>query len=373
MHFLLTDEQTEVQALARKILEDYCSNEQLRQFDEGERFNPTLWNELATAGLLGIAIDEQYGGMGFSFETLCLLAEEVGRTVAPVPMTNSLVIGALGIQRYAPESLKNKVLPGVANGKLMLTSAIAEQGNYDFAPSELQAKKSDSGWVLNGEKQFVPFAAISNWILVSASTESGAGLFLIEPSLQGLTQRPQTSTSGESQSCLRFDNVAVPAESAFAIADAAAFNFLENAAFASLSSQALGLCDVMMRTSASYTSEREQFGVKIATFQAVGQRAADCYIDVECLRGVTQQAVYSVDVGNAADEDCLIAKIWAGDALHRISHAAQHLHGGMGVDRDYPLWRYCIWAKHLELQLGSSARLTERLGDSIAEAFKASA
>ena len=123
----------------------------------------------------------------------------------------------------------------------------------------------------------------------------------------------------------------------------------------------------------SYTTEREQFGRAIATFQAVSHRMADCYIDVECLRLVTQQAASLVDQGRPADEAVTIAKIWCGDAAHRVSQAAQHCHGGTGVDRDYPLYRYCLAARQIELTLGNSAQLTGQLGEEIAAQYLAAA
>ena len=104
---------------------------------------------------------------------------------------------------------------------------------------------------------------------------------------------------------------------------------------------ALGVCDKMMRITGQYTSEREQFGRAIATFQAVSHRVADCYIDVECLRLVTQQAASLIDQGRPAEDAVLMAKIWCGNVAHRVSQASQHCHGGTGVDRDYPLFRYC--------------------------------
>ena len=109
----------------------------------------------------------------------------------------------------------------------------------------------------------------------------------------------------------------------------------------------------------------------IATFQAVGHRAADCFIDVECLRLVSQQAVSLLDQGLEAREAVLVAKIWTGDVTHRVSQAAQHLHGGIGVDRDYPLFRYCLWARQVELSCGSSAQLMAALGEDIATGFAA--
>lgn len=377
MNFELTEEQSEIQALARKILEDYCSNEQLREFDSAERFNADLWQQLAETGLLGLGIGEQYGGMGFDFETLCLLLEEVGRAVAPIPVLPALVLAGLSIQNYGSDAVKQAILPGIASGDVFVTAALFEAVNYTLQPSRLQAKQDGDSWRLNGDKQFVPFAECADYILSSASIDGEPALFLLERKAAGLSFDVHTSTAGENQCSVSFSDVKVDAERCLVQGEAAvaALNVLENAATAAACAQMLGVCDAMLRLTASYTSEREQFGVKIATFQAVGQRAADCYIDVECLRLVTQRAVYAVDHCDEAEatEACLIAKIWAGDAGHRVSHAAQHLHGGMGVDRDYSLWRYCLWAKQLELFLGGSAELTEKLGENIAASFIAAA
>ncbi len=374
MNFELTDDQRDVQVLSRKILEDYCTNEQLRRFDQGERFDPILWQELATAGLLGISIDEQFGGMGFDFETLCLLVEEVGRCVAPVPVISSLVLGAVALQRFGNDDVKRSVLPDVASGKSLLIAAFSEADHAGAVPTTLKATRSGQRWQLQGEKHFVPFAKLAQHLLISAQADDGAALFMLPSDTEGLRMQQHTSTAGEHQYALSFNNVELDDNQCVLAGDkaAAALTEINNLGVAATCAQMLGICEVMLRTTASYTSEREQFGVKVATFQAVGQRAADSYIDVECFRLVTQKAIYAVEHESPRDAlaACLIAKIWAGDAGHRVSHAAQHLHGGMGVDRDYPLWRYCLWAKQLELTLGNSAELTEQLGEETAAEFK---
>jgi alkylation response protein AidB-like acyl-CoA dehydrogenase len=370
MDFQLSEEQIEVQNLARQILSDQCDNEQLRAFDDAPlRFNKKLWADLAEAGLLGVALDEQFGGMGFDFSTLCLFIEEVGRTAAPVPVVPVLVSAALALQKHGSEAAKKALLPAVASGEKLLTAALIEPGNEDPTTAYTLAVETSGQWQLNGEKTCVPMAEAADHILLSAHVDSGVAVFAVERNATGVVLEAQIPTAGENQYHLTLDNV-----SAKLVAEGEdAQNFLRDAqlySMAAFCAQAVGVTDKMMRLTASYTSEREQFGVKIATFQAVGQRAADCYIDVECLRLVTQQAVYRLASGADASEEVMIAKIWAGDACHRVSHAAQHLHGGMGVDRDYELWRYCLWAKHIELSLGSSAELIEKLGDSLAEGFK---
>jgi alkylation response protein AidB-like acyl-CoA dehydrogenase len=128
---------------------------------------------------------------------------------------------------------------------------------------------------------------------------------------------------------------------------------------------ALGVTEKMTSLVAGYTSEREQFGRVIGTFQAVSHRAADCFIELECLRLVNQQASINLNTSLDCENDALVSKIWAGNACHKISYSAQHLHGGMGVDKDYVLWRYCLMAKECELINGSASQNTDRLGINI--------
>jgi alkylation response protein AidB-like acyl-CoA dehydrogenase len=122
-----------------------------------------------------------------------------------------------------------------------------------------------------------------------------------------------------------------------------------------------------MRMAASYTSERKQFDVPVATFQAVGHRMANCYIDIECLRLSAYQAVSLLDAEAEATTELQIAKIWAGDCGHRVSYATQHVHGGTGIDRDYPLWRYCLWLRANEMTLGGSSVHLAELGQRLAQ------
>ena len=126
-----------------------------------------------------------------------------------------------------------------------------------------------------------------------------------------------------------------------------------------------GVCEGALRATAAYVTEREQFGAKLGTFQAVGHRVADAYIDTEAIRLTALQAIWRLDAGLDADEQLMTAKFWAADGAQRVVHAAQHLHGGIGMDLDYPIHRYFRWAKVLELQLGGATPSLLRLGASI--------
>ena len=206
---------------------------------------------------------------------------------------------------------------------------------------------------------------------MSANTGDELLVALVDPQAAGITLTPQQVTSGEVRHELKLEKVQVGTAEIIARGGQAleAMNWAQQATRTALCAMALGVCDKMMRITGQYTSEREQFGRAIATFQAVSHRVADCFIDVECLRLVTQQAASLIDQGRPAGEAVTIAKIWCGDVTHRVSQAAQHCHGGTGVDRDYPLHRYCLLARQIELTAGSSAQLSGQLGQEICASY----
>ena len=371
MDFSYSEEQLEVRALAQKILGDQTEPDRLKAIEaQADCLDEKLWSDLAAAGLLGVAVEEQYGGMGFGFETLCLLIEEVGQTVAPVPVIPALVSAASTLQRFAPEDLCERYLSQLASGKSLLTAAMVEPANESLSNPNTRAQKVDGGWSLSGVKHCVPFANRAARVVLTAMSDEGLIALLLDPGADGVTLKRQQVTTTESQ----FEMVMDGAIATELIADGESAQMLAQWMFeataAAYSAMATGVCEKMMRMTASYTSERHQFGVPVATFQAVGHRAADCFIDIECLRLTSQQAISLLDQSRDASEAVLIAKIWTGDVTHRVSQASQHMHGGIGVDRDYPLYRYCLWARQIELTCGSSAELTDRLGRDIAAEFR---
>ena len=373
MDFAFSAEQREVQTLAQKIFSDKVTPEGLAAYDgfEQPRFDQELWRTLAEAGLLGAAISDAHGGMGFGFTELALLIEEAGRHVAPLPLIPCLVSAALPLQRFGPAPLQEELLPKVADGSLLLTAALGEPGSEDPArPETCTAKAVKGGYRVNGVKTCVPFAQEAGRILIAAAAGKGVVVLLVDPTAPGVSLTEVRYTTYEPHWEVHFDDVQVDEAAVLAGPEqgegAAAMGWTAERTAAALCAHQVGVCDRAMRMTASYTAERKQFGVPIATFQAVGHRAANCFIDVECLKLSTYQAASLLDSEQDAATAVQVAKIWAGDAGHRISYAAQHLHGGTGIDRDYPLWRYCLWARHNEMMLGGSALQLTALGRRIA-------
>ena len=372
MDFNLSEEMASVQQLSQQILADFTSVDQLKLLEQqSQQFDSKLWQALADAGLLGLDIDEPQGGTNIGFYSLATLCEEVGRTVAPIPVIPVLVSAAGTLKRFASAQQKEQWLPGIANGTTLLSAALEEYQNDDPCSPACTATTVEGGYSISGTKICVSNAQSCKRILLSASTGDELLVALVDPQAAGITLTPQKVTSGEIRHELTLDKVQVATAEIIARGGQAleAMAWAQQATRTALCAMALGVCDKMMRITGQYTSEREQFGRAIATFQAVSHRVADCFIDVECLRLVTQQAASLIDQGRPAGEAVTIAKIWCGDVTHRVNQAAQHCHGGTGVDRDYPLHRYSLLARQIELSAGNSAQLSGQLGEEICASY----
>jgi alkylation response protein AidB-like acyl-CoA dehydrogenase len=356
MDFSFSEEQEAVRDLAKQILEGQVTHERLKELEAGEeRFDRKVWQELANAGLLGITLPESVGGAGQSFLAVALLLEQVGRTVAMVPVLPTIVMGAMPIAEFGTDEQKQRYLPGVASGETVLTAALTEFGTDALHPT-VTATRDGDGWRLDGVKEEVAAGLVADAVLVPAATGAATvGVFLVDPQASGVTLERQDTTSGIPEARMTLAGVTVGVDDVLGEpeAGAAIVEWIVERTTAALCATAIGVCDQALRMTAEYTKTREQFERPIATFQAVGQRAADAYIDTEAVRLTAWQAVWRLDAGLPATAEVAVAKFWASEGGQRVVHAAQHLHGGMGVDRDYPLHRYFLWAKQIELTLGS--------------------
>ena len=366
MDFSLSEEQEAIRSLARQILSDLVSPERHKELEADDQwFDRKAWSALADAGLLGIAAPDAFGGSNLGFLEVALVLEEVGRTVAKVPYLASVVMGILPIAQFGDEALQREWLPKLVAGEAIASTALVEDRAPAHAPTTT-ARKKGSTWVLEGTKTCVPAGLDASIVLVPAMTGNRrVAVFVVETAAAGVNVERQDTTTGipEARLVLNGAKSMLLGDTA---SGAAIIDWITLRATAGLAATAVGVCEAALRITADYTKTREQFGRPIATFQAVGQRAADAYIDTEAVRLTALQAAWRIGAGLPADAEVAIAKFWAADGGQRVVHAAQHLHGGMGVDRDYPVHRYFLWAKHLELTLGGATQQLLRLGDILA-------
>jgi alkylation response protein AidB-like acyl-CoA dehydrogenase len=304
--------------------------------------------------------------MGFT--EVCVLLEEAGRACAPVPLWATLLLGAAPIERFGTAEQRRKLLPGVVSGKTILTAALLEETSPDPLHPSCRARRDADGWVLAGTKSFVPTARLADRILVSADTGDGLGVFLVDPGQPSVTLEAQATTTGDYEYRLQLRDTRVPQDAALG-AETDGRSTVEwtlERATVGLCAMEVGLAERALRMAAEYTASRHQFGKPIATFQAVAQRAADAYIDLEALRLATLQAIWRVSAGLSAKRETAIAKFWAAEGGHRVCYAAQHLHGGIGVDTDYPLHHFYLQSRRIELTFGGTHTQLATLGQMLA-------
>ncbi len=384
MDFNYSEEQDAVRQLAGQICGERSTHERLKQVeaeagDEGP-FDRDLWRELAGAGLLGIHLSEEFGGAGLDFVAACLVIEAVGRTAAYVPVVETMVYGALPIARFGTDAQRKAWLPGVAAGETILTAAMAELVGEVILPGGTEPTTTatvqpDGSWLLTGTKACVPAAFVADAMLVPATCRAGdgsgtgVGVFVVDTGAVGLTLTRQSTTTGRPEAIVELAGVAVGADRLLGEGGdgAAVIDAITEFATTALCIQEAGACATALELTAEYTKTRVQFDKPIATFQAVGQRAADAYVDTEAIRLTAWQAASRLAADLPAASEVAVAKYWAAEGGQRVVHAASHLHGGVGVDRDYPLHRYFLLTRQIELTLGGANESLRRLGRMLAD------
>jgi len=362
MDFTLGEELEEVRGLARQIFTDYATADRLRAAEQSESgFDEALWKALGDAGLLGIALPEEDGGAGLGVGGLCVLLEEQGRHVALAPVWPALVAG-LTIAKHGDAAQREALLPGLVEGAERITVALEEFAPSDPADPRCAAVPDGDGWRLTGVKAVVPSPVGAKYVLVSARTEDGPGLFVVEASAPGAAWEFTRTTTHDAAGNLTLEGA--PAQ---ALGEGALRTVIDLTRVAVTAAQA-GVADGAMRLAASYLSEREQFGRPLATFQAVQHQLADTYIEIEAMQACLWKAVSLIEAGEDATTAALTAKWWADEGGLNAVHRAQHLHGGIGVDVDYPVHRYFLWGKQLSGVLGGASADLAELGDLLAGA-----
>jgi alkylation response protein AidB-like acyl-CoA dehydrogenase len=274
------------------------------------------------------------------------------------------------IIEFGTEAQQQQYLGPLAAGELKLTAAISEIAMPAAIQQGVSATKSDNGWTLTGSLDCVQDGAVANFILVPATDASGnSSIFIIDSQAQGVSlQAQEISLLGPWSAALSLSNVAVNADALLGAEGQAPaiIHWLEQYANVGQCAMQTGICEEAMRRTAAYTSEREQFGVPIGSFQALAMRMADSYIDVEAMRSTFWLALWRLDEGLPAEAEIRAAKWWACDGAHRVIHTAQHLHAGIGADVEYPIHRFYLWAKQLSYCLGNGSHQLEQLGKLLA-------
>jgi len=359
--FSLSEAQAELAGLVRKILADRDAAGPDPVAPNADAPNPRerQWADLASAGVLAAALPEALGGAGLGLLEQCSVLTELGRAVSPAPYLASIVLGAGAIAEFGSPVQQRRWAGPAGDGSIVLTVALAEEDGDDPSSPSARAERDGAGWRVSGVKTVVPAAA-------------RAGLMLVPASDDGVTVQPQALTDGADAGRLVLDGVALGRDRVLGGASGGAevTDWLVSRGTVGVCAMQAGVLERALELTAEYARSREQFGRPIGSFQAVAQRLADAYIDVEAVRLTMWQAAWLLAAGRPGDPEVgaaiASAKFWAADAGHRVAHTAVHVHGGTGIDTSYPLHRYFLAAKRAEFTLGGATAQLLRLGDVLA-------
>jgi acyl-CoA dehydrogenase len=380
MDFTFDEEQRAIQESADGIFAGLVTPDRVQAVEASEdRVDRDLWAELARADLLGLTVPEAFGGGGYGMVELALILEGQGRSVAPVPLWATLALGAMPIAEFGSDALAGRVLPGVVAGDTILTAALADVAG-DVAvggpgrPS-VAAVRTEEGVVLSGTAFAVPYAHVADRVVIPASLDGGVVVAVVDPTATGVTMERAVTTNREIHPHLHLDGVAVTGEDLLAGGEGSrgheVVSWMLNRAWTGLCALQVGVTEAAVSQTATYLNGRQQFGRPLSTFQGTMLKAADAAIDTESIRVTMWQAAWRLDNGLDAELAVTVASWFAAEAGQRAVFATQHLHGGMGADISYPIHRYFLWGKQIELLLGPPSGQLARLGRQLVAELRA--
>ena len=358
MDFALNEQQEMMQTLARDFLSDEYTDKVLKAMVEDEKgHSPELWQKLAAVNLTGLAIPEEYGGVG-DFLDLIVVLEEMGRACFISPFLTTIVLGPSTIIEAGSEEQKQQYLPAITEGKSIITLAVTESsGSYLPDDISLKAEQKGSDYILNGTKLFVPDAMNADHIICVARTKEGITLFILDINTNGIKITPLKTVSGDKQCEVTFTNVKVAAENILGEVDKG-WAYIEKVmlkANVARCAENVGLSQQALNMSLDYAKERIAFGHPIGAYQSIQHRCADMLIDVDGSRFVTYQAAWRINEGLPAEKEVAIAKAWVSQASRRVMNSAHQVHGAIGFTEDHILHYYTKKARFNEFSFGDVA------------------
>ncbi len=343
MALVLNEEQRFLKDTAHEFLAKNAPVEALRKLrDERDTtgYSPELWRQMAELGWAGIFLPEEYGGLDFGFLGLGAVIEETGRTLTASPLIATGVLGASVILLGASSEQKNQLLPQVIAGELTLALALEETAHHEPLDTAMSVTKSADGYTLSGSKTFVIDGTSAKQLLVVTRTSGNAGeteglsIFLVDGDSQGINRTRLHMADSRDIANIEFDNVQVSAEQMIG-SEGQAWSFLEPAldrARIALAAEMYGTAVEAFERTVEYLKEREQFGAKIGSFQALQHRAAQMFIELEINQAVLMHALSTID--DDPDQLAQIAsltKARINEFSKLVTGEATQMHGGIGV------------------------------------------
>lgn len=327
----------------------------LRDSKDERGYCENTWKEMADMGWAGIAIPENYGGVGYGYSGLGIVLEEVGRNLTASPLNATILTSATVILQVGSEQQKEALLPEIAAGTRNISLAIEENGHHRSNSFATQAVADGDDFVLTGNKLFVADAASADQFIVAAKAENDTALFLIDATSPGLNTESVAMIDSRNSGRVSLDNVRVSAAQRLGDGEDAsdALQAALDIANIGISAELLGLSLQAFEMTVAYLKEREQFGSVIGTFQGLQHRAAHLFCEIELAKSMVIHALQSIDTdkpGLSLLASATKAKVC--EVAQLATNEGIQMHGGIGMTDEYDIGFFIKRARALEHTFG---------------------
>jgi len=374
MDFSLSEEQQLLKDSVDRFVREEYEFEKRRRLSHGEEgFSREHWRRMAELGWLGVALPEEYGGIGGGPVETMVIMEAIGAGLVLEPFFANVVLGANAVLLGGDEAQKQALLPKLAAGERMLALAYFEpQSRFDLHDVALKAEADGDGYVLRGHKGVALNAASADKIIVSARTAGetrdvdGISLFIVDNGAEGLARRDYPTVDGLRASELQFDGVRLGAEAVLGPVGGghAILERVAERGIVALAAEAVGCMQVLLDTTNEYLKTRVQFGQPIGKFQVLQHRMVDMFMNVEEARSMAYMATMKVDDEDARERARAVsaAKVQIGKSGRFVGQQSIQLHGGMGMTDELSVGHYFKRLTMIDTLLGNHEHHLERYG-----------
>lgn len=363
MDLRLTELQEMLKTTARDFLATECSKSKVRELEESEEgYSPEMWRKMAELGWMGLIVPEKYGGAGCTFQDLAVLLEEMGRNILPGPFLCS-VVSTFTVLDVGTEEQKKELLPKIARGELVLTTALLEAGGtFDASGITTRAVPSGDDFVINGTKLFVEMAHVADYLICAVRTnektapEEAISLLIVDARAPGIHCEVMPTIGMDKLCEVRFENVRVPRKNLLGQLDKGwpvVEMLLRKGAIAKCA-ESIGAMQACVDMTVAYCKERVQYDRPIGAFQAVQHLIADAWIAMQTSRYLVYQAVWMESEGLPCAREVSITKAYANEAYKFVSKWGVRLYGGIGTSREHDISLYYRRAKAADIAFGST-------------------
>jgi alkylation response protein AidB-like acyl-CoA dehydrogenase len=363
MDLRFTETQEILKRMARDFLTTECPKTLVRKLEQSsEGYSPEVWKKMAELGWMGLIMPEEYGGMAYTFQDLVVLLEETGRNILPGPLI-ATITSTFPILQAGTEEQKKALLPKIAQGELILTTALLEaEGVFDASGIAVKATPKGNDFIINGTKLFVEMAHIANYVLCVARTKDGASrekgitIFLVDSKTPGISCEVMPTIAADKLCEVCFTDVSVPKKNILGKLDEGwpiVEMMLRKGAIVKCA-ESIGGIETCVEMTVAYSKERVQYDRPIGSFQALQHKMADMWTAMETSRYLVYKVAWMESEGLPCAKEASMAKAYVNEVYKDVSKWAVRLHGAIATSADHDIPLYYRRSKAADIAFGNT-------------------